>query len=186
MTSPSTASSRWERARSDLIGSHRFGRLTPLGHSVAARVCVGYVRLTIEGWFTDRVVDDCHEAYRDEKSVAGRTPRAQRKGCFYIKRLVMLLALVALAVPAIASAAIPSDAATCTPTGFVRDGINLTAKKIGGNVTGPLNAAGCDIGVFYGPGSIGSVTKATMAAGDTTGATNTLLDNELNLCVVPR
>lgn len=73
----------------------------------------------------------------------------------------MLVVLVALAVPAIASAATGSpDAAKCTPTGFYRDGINLTAAKIGGNVTGNLDATGCDIGVFYGPGSTASVTAA--------------------------
>jgi hypothetical protein len=36
------------------------------------------------------------------------------------------------------------------PTGFNRDGINLTAAQIGGKVTGDLDAAGCDIGVYYG------------------------------------
>ena len=50
----------------------------------------------------------------------------------------------------------------CIPTGFFRDGINLTAAKLGGNVTGKLDAAGCDIGVYYGPGSIGSVNAATI------------------------
>jgi parallel beta-helix repeat protein len=37
----------------------------------------------------------------------------------------------------------------CTPTGFVRDGINLTAAQIGGDVTGSLNATGCNVGVYY-------------------------------------
>jgi hypothetical protein len=45
----------------------------------------------------------------------------------------------------------------CTPTGFFRDGINLTAKQIGGNVTGTLDATGCNIGVYYGPGTTGTV-----------------------------
>jgi Right handed beta helix region len=39
----------------------------------------------------------------------------------------------------------------CTPTGFKRDGIDLTAAQIGGNVTGDLDATGCNIGVYYGP-----------------------------------
>jgi hypothetical protein len=39
--------------------------------------------------------------------------------------------------------------ATCTPTGFYRDGINLTAAQIGGTVTGTLDATGCNIGVYY-------------------------------------
>ena len=53
--------------------------------------------------------------------------------------------------------------AACTPTGFYRDGMNLTAAQIGGDVTGTLNATGCDIGVYYGPGATGSVTGATIA-----------------------
>jgi len=37
----------------------------------------------------------------------------------------------------------------CIPTGFVRDGIDLTAAQIGGNVTGILDATECNIGVYY-------------------------------------
>ena len=44
-------------------------------------------------------------------------------------------------------------AASCTATGFFRDGINLTAAQIGGAVTGELDATGCDIGV-YNPTSV--------------------------------
>ncbi|MDX6521331.1 MAG: hypothetical protein QOF08_1936 [Gaiellales bacterium] len=43
--------------------------------------------------------------------------------------------------------------AACLPTGFMRDGINLTAAQIGGTVTGSLNAAGSNIGV-YNPTSV--------------------------------
>jgi hypothetical protein len=46
----------------------------------------------------------------------------------------------------------------CTATGFYRDGINLTAKQIGGNVSGTLDATGCNIGVYYGPGTSGAVS----------------------------
>jgi hypothetical protein len=76
-----------------------------------------------------------------------------------MNRLIMLLVLVALAVPAFASAA-PSG--TCTPTGFKRDGIDLTAAKIGGTVSGELDASGCDIGVFYGQGTTGLVKNAAI------------------------
>jgi hypothetical protein len=80
-----------------------------------------------------------------------------------MKRLMMLM-LVALAVPATAFAATSGGSAstTCTPTGFNRDGFNLTAAQIGGKVTGDLDAAGCDIGVYYGPGTKGSVKNATI------------------------
>jgi hypothetical protein len=44
---------------------------------------------------------------------------------------------------------------SCMPTGFVRDGINLTAAQIGGTVTGTLNATGCNIGA-YNPTSVSS------------------------------
>ena len=52
-------------------------------------------------------------------------------------------------------------AATCTPTGFFRDSINMTAALINpsGTVTGTLDATGCNIGVYYDNGT-GSVNKA--------------------------
>ena len=78
-----------------------------------------------------------------------------------MKRLIMMLLLVALAIPATAfSASHPAPRARTT--GFYRDGIDLTAAQIGGNVTGDLDATGCDIGVYYGPGTKGSVKKATI------------------------
>jgi parallel beta-helix repeat protein len=55
--------------------------------------------------------------------------------------------IVALAVAFLPGTAI---AITCTPTGFYRDGIDMTAAQIGGPVTGPLDAGGCNIGVYYG------------------------------------
>jgi hypothetical protein len=76
-----------------------------------------------------------------------------------MKRLMMLL-VVALAIPATAFAGASPHAAACTPTGFFRDNIELTAAQIGGNVTGDVNAIGCDIGVYYGPGAKGSVSNA--------------------------
>jgi hypothetical protein len=50
-------------------------------------------------------------------------------------------------------------AAACTQTGFYRDGINMTAALIAnGDITGQtINAAGCNIGIFYGPGTSGTV-----------------------------
>jgi hypothetical protein len=51
-----------------------------------------------------------------------------------------------------------SNAPKCTPTGFYRDGIDLTAAQIGGDVTGTLDATGCNIGVYYGPGTSGTVS----------------------------
>jgi parallel beta-helix repeat protein len=75
------------------------------------------------------------------------------------RRLVSLFASLALATSFLLPAL--SSAATCTETGFFRDGINLTAAQIGGNVTGTLDATGCNIGVYYDANSAaGSVTDA--------------------------
>jgi parallel beta-helix repeat protein len=53
-----------------------------------------------------------------------------------------------------------ANAATCTQTGFFRDGINMTAAQIGGNVTGTLDAGTCNIGVYYDNTTSGNVTGA--------------------------
>src|SRR6266550_8759871 len=65
------------------------------------------------------------------------------------------LALAFVAAPA-------AQAAGCIPTTFERDGFLLTAAQVGGDVTGDLDATGCDIGVYYAPGSTGNVTDATI------------------------
>ena len=80
---------------------------------------------------------------------------------FSKRKLVSLLSSAAL-IGALFVATLPgvASAATCTPTGFMRDGMNLTAAQIGGTVTGPLEATGCNIGVYYGPTDTGSVTAA--------------------------
>lgn len=53
------------------------------------------------------------------------------------------------------------SAATCMPTGFFRDGINMTAVLINptGTVSGDVDATLCNIGVYYDHGS-GKVQKA--------------------------
>jgi len=55
-----------------------------------------------------------------------------------------------------------AHATTCNQTGFVRDGINLTAAIINpsSTVTGDVNATGCDIGVFFDTGRQGTVDTA--------------------------
>src|SRR4051812_17520712 len=54
-------------------------------------------------------------------------------------------------------------AVTCTPTGFFRDAINMTAAKINpaGTVSGDVDATGCNIGVYYSSGK-GSVKQANI------------------------
>src|SRR4051812_31925705 len=52
--------------------------------------------------------------------------------------------------------------AACTPTGFIRDSINMTAASINpaGPVTGIINATGCNIGVYYSAGASGQIKGA--------------------------
>ena len=54
------------------------------------------------------------------------------------------------------------SASGCTPTGFFRDGINMTAAQIGGDVTGTLDATGCNVGVYYDNTTSGNVAGATI------------------------
>jgi hypothetical protein len=55
-----------------------------------------------------------------------------------------------------------STTVPCYSTGFMRDGIDLTAAQIGGNVTGGLDASGCNVGVYYDSTHTGNVTGANI------------------------
>jgi parallel beta-helix repeat protein len=78
-----------------------------------------------------------------------------------MRKFSMLFAAVVATAAAAATLGVgQASAATCTQTGFFRDGINLTAAQIGGTVAGTLDATGCNIGVYYGPTDTGSVTGA--------------------------
>lgn len=63
---------------------------------------------------------------------------------------------------------------TCTPTGFYRDSINLTAARINppGTFMGTLNATGCNIGIYYGPGASGTVYYAQIYGANYYGVVN--------------
>ena len=79
----------------------------------------------------------------------------------------MVASLAGLAAFGMVMASHPSQVAaatTCTPTGFYRDGINLTAAQINpsGVVSGDVDATGCDIGVYYGAGVTGTVNHANI------------------------
>lgn len=60
---------------------------------------------------------------------------------------------------------VSTSSSACTPTGLMRDGINLTAKiwDPQSPVTGTVNAAGCNIGVYYGDGQSGTVSEANIS-----------------------
>jgi hypothetical protein len=81
------------------------------------------------------------------------------------KLLVSLLLSVTIGLMLIGGSARPASAAaaSCTATGFFRDGINMTAAQIGGDVNGKLDAGGCNIGVYYDNTTSGNVTGATIS-----------------------
>jgi len=57
-----------------------------------------------------------------------------------------------------------SSTLACMPTGLMRDGINLTAALVNpGTVTGTVEATGCNIGIYYAPGTTGSVVGANVS-----------------------
>jgi hypothetical protein len=67
-----------------------------------------------------------------------------------------------------------TQAMACTPTGFVRDAINLTAALINphGSLDGDIDASGCNIGVYYGAGAKGSVNGASIHGANYFGVVN--------------
>ena len=78
-----------------------------------------------------------------------------------MRKLIGVFSSAALLASLLAVAAAPSvGAVTCTPTGYWRDGMNLTAAQIGGDVTGTLDATGCNIGAYFDATNTGNVTSA--------------------------
>ncbi len=70
-----------------------------------------------------------------------------------------------------------ANAPTCTATGFYRDSINLTAAVINPPGTykgnhGVLDAGGCNIGVYYGPGSKATITGVNIFGANYFGVVN--------------
>jgi hypothetical protein len=55
--------------------------------------------------------------------------------------------------------------AACTPTPLWRDGMYLTAAEVNpsGTVAGTVDASGCNIGIYYGPGHTGAVSGANIS-----------------------
>lgn len=78
-------------------------------------------------------------------------------------RRIIFVSILFVALAAALSMTPPRTKATvaCTPTGFFRDSINMTAALINPtSVSGVVNATGCNIGVYYGPGSRGVIKNA--------------------------
>ncbi|GAC1665595.1 MAG: hypothetical protein NVS9B9_26700 [Ktedonobacteraceae bacterium] len=79
-----------------------------------------------------------------------------------MKRIIVAIAFILIAATVLAFST-RTYAATCSPTGFIRDGINMTAALINpsGVVSGDIDATGCNIGVYYDNGT-DSVNGATI------------------------
>ncbi len=71
-------------------------------------------------------------------------------------------------------ATVPQAFAVCTPTGFVKDSINLTAALINphGPVAGDVDATGCNIGIYYSAGTHGRLEGASVHSANYYGVLN--------------
>lgn len=85
----------------------------------------------------------------------------------------LLMSGTTVSVLSFAASAGATATPTCTATGFVRDGINLTAALINPTrVSGDVNATGCNIGVYFGSGSEGQVSHANVFGANYYGIVN--------------
>ena len=91
-----------------------------------------------------------------------------------IRVLAVLIPTLALAAAGFVFVHGAHASGGCTPTGFMRDNINMTAALInpGGTVSGNVDATGCNVGVYYGPGASGTVSKATIHGANYFGVLN--------------
>lgn len=85
-------------------------------------------------------------------------PSIRRRLSRMLPAAALLGTLVLGSLPAGASAL-----TICTPTFFFRDGNNLTAARMGGTVTGTVDATGCDIGAYFSTTVTGSVNGAAIS-----------------------
>jgi hypothetical protein len=84
-------------------------------------------------------------------------------------------AVAAFTVGAVAlGGGVASASAACLPTPFVRDAMPLTAAMVNptGTVTGPVDATGCNIGIYYSSGSSGTVNHADVFGANYFGIVN--------------
>jgi hypothetical protein len=98
----------------------------------------------------------------------------------------MASASALIATMAVATAPTAAFAAeSCQPTGFVRDGISLTAARVGGTVTGTVDASACNIGVYIDATHPGSVRNADVSGANyygvvVNGASATVTDSKVH------
>lgn len=105
-----------------------------------------------------------------------------------MKKIALALLVIASLVSVTFMSTAPAQAAPpCYPTGFYRDGINLTAKLIDpAYVTGVVDATTCNIGVYYSPGSNGTIENADIFGANYFGVVNrqgnvTITDSDIHL-----
>src|SRR5436190_3121492 len=93
------------------------------------------------------------------------------KRILFLSLITAGLLAASLFVSAPRSKAMP---AVCTPTGFFRDSMQMTAALYNppGTVTGTVNATGCNIGVYYGPGVTGNIDTAEIFGANYFGVVN--------------
>ena len=105
------------------------------------------------------------------------------KRILFLSFIAVGLLAATLSVSSPRSNAMP---AVCTPTGFFRDGINMTAALINPlAVTGEVNATGCNIGVYYDPGVTGTINAADIHGANYFGVVNrqgnvTITDSQIH------
>jgi len=91
----------------------------------------------------------------------------------FITLIAALSAFAVIAATQLVGSAAAAGTVVCTQTGLMRDGINLTAAQIGGNVTGMLDASGaatvdgvpCNIGVYFDSANPGTVSAGADISG---------------------
>ncbi len=102
------------------------------------------------------------------------------KRIIFVSTLFSAMAAVLLMTP-------PRTKATvgCAPTGFFRDSINMTAALINPpSVTGVVDATGCNIGVYYGPGSQGLIRNADIFGANSFGVLANGDDDDVTLDIL--
>lgn len=90
-------------------------------------------------------------------------------------RLIFMTALIAVFSLSVIHSN-QARAASCTPTGFSQDSINLTAAMIvtkSQTITNQtINASGCNIGVYFAPGSSGKISNSDISGANYYGILN--------------
>ncbi len=76
-----------------------------------------------------------------------------------MKRFVFALAIVLMGT---SIKEVSIKAATCMPTGFFRDSINMTAALINpvGTVSGNVDSTGCNVAIYYDAAGVGGTVKS--------------------------